>query len=175
MYMNNIELIKLNDDDHAYKLLHKWCSNKHVYEWFEQRELSYDEIVKKYRNKLLEGKQELFLINYNGNSIGLVQIYKYDDLIYDELEEYNNIYEYDIFIGELDYLHKGIGTKVIDLVNKYIYDNYSADCIVLRPFKRNINAIKCYQKCNFHIINEYDGEDTIGNKEKVVVLIKTIL
>jgi aminoglycoside 6'-N-acetyltransferase len=171
VYMDNIELINLRDDDQDYKLLHKWCSNKFVYEWFEQRVLSYEEIVNKYRNKLLEGKQKLFLINYNDNPIGLVQIYKYDDLIFDELKEYNNIYEYDIFIGESDYLHKGIGTKVVDFVNKYIYDNYSADCVVLRPFKRNINAISCYQKNNFHIINEYDGKDTLGNNERIVVLI----
>ena len=37
----------------------------------------------------------------------------------------------------------------MNIVNNYIYDNYSADCIVLRPFKRNTNAIKCYQKVWF--------------------------
>ena len=169
--MDRIELINFKDESDIYKLIHKWCSNKDVYEWFEQRVLSYDEIVKKYRDKLLEGKQKLLLINYNDKLIGLVQIYKYDDIIFDELKDYKNIYEYDIFIGDSNYLHKGIGTKAIDIVNKYIYDNYSADCIVLRPFKRNTNAIKCYQKNNFYKIYEYDGKDTIGNKERIVVLI----
>lgn len=171
--MDKIELVNFCDEDAIYKLLYKWCSNKFVYEWFEQRILSYDEIVKKYKKKLLDGKQKLLLINYNNKPIGLVQIYKYDDLILDELKKYKEIYEYDIFIGDSNYLHKGIGTKTIDIVNKYIYDNYSADCIVLRPFKRNTNAIKCYQKNSFNIINEYDGKDTLGNKEKIVVLINT--
>ena len=94
MHMDKIELVNFCDEDAIYKLLYKWCSNKFVYEWFEQRILSYDEIVKKYKKKLLEGKQKLFLINYNNKPIGLVQIYKYDDLILDELKKYKEIYEY---------------------------------------------------------------------------------
>ena len=169
--MDKVELVNFIDENDTYKLVNKWCSNKFVYEWFEQRILSYDEIVKKYKTKLLEGKQKLFLINYNNKPIGIVQIYKYDDLLFDGLKEYKKIYEYDIFIGELNYLHKGIGTKVVNIVNKYIYDNYSADCIVLRPFKRNVNAIKCYEKNNFYFVTEYDGKDTIGNSEKITILI----
>ena len=171
--MDKIELIDFNDTNKTYKLIHKWCSKKNIYEWFEQRILSYEEIVKKYKNKILEGKQKLLLINYDNKPIGLVQLYKYDDLTFDKIKEYKNIYEYDIFIGDSNYLHKGIGTRTIDIINRYIYENYSADCIVLRPFKRNINAIKCYEKNNFHIINEYEGKDTLGNKETIIVLINT--
>lgn len=47
MHMDKIELVNFCDEDAIYKLLYKWCSNKFVYEWFEQRILSYDEIVKK--------------------------------------------------------------------------------------------------------------------------------
>ena len=95
--MDKIELVNFSDEDAIYKLLYKWCSNKFVYEWFEQRILSYDEIVKKYKKKLLDGKQKLFLINYNNKPIGLVQIYKYDDLILDELKKYKEIdYKIDV-------------------------------------------------------------------------------
>lgn len=170
--MEEIKLVKFKDDNDNYELMHKWCSNKFVYEWFEQRVLSFEEIVNKYKRKLQEDKQKLFMINYNGKNIGFVQIYKYEDKKFDELKSYNNIYEYDIFIGEKEYLSKGIGSKVIELVNDYIYNEYNADCIVLRPFKRNIRAIKCYEKNGFKKICEYDGIDTIGNKEKYEVLIK---
>ncbi len=170
--MYKVNLVSFNDSDDIYKLIHKWCSEKYVYEWFEQRVLSYDEIVEKYKKKLLDGKQELFLIKCDEVVIGLVQLYKYNDFLFDEIQNYKNIYEYDIFIGDSKYLHKGIGSKIINIVNKLIYDKYSGDCIVLRPFKRNINAIKCYQKNGFKIIKEYNGKDTIGNDEKLVVLIK---
>ena len=54
-----------------------------------------------------------------------------------------------------------------------IYNNYNADAIILRPFKRNIRAIKCYTKNDFKIIDEYIGKDSIGNKETILVLLNS--
>ena len=160
--MYNITFRSLEDTGKEYKQIHKWCQNKFVYEWFEQRILSYDEIVNKYKNKLKENKQELLIIKCNNIDIGLVQIYKYDD----------NTYEYDLFIGEEEYLNKGIGTIIVNKVNNIIHDKYKTKSIILRPFKRNIRAIKCYEKCGFKYISEYLGKDTLGNPEVIVILKK---
>ena len=169
--MSKIELIEFVDRKDNYELMYKWCSQKFIYEWFEQRKLSYEEIENKYKNKLLANQQQLFFINYNDNKIGFVQIYKYDDKKSESLKKYDSIYEYDIFIGESKYLSRGIGTQIIKYVNNYIYENYLCDCIVLRPFKRNERAVKCYEKCDFEIVDEYVGSDTLGNKEKMIVLL----
>ncbi len=154
----NITLRKLHATEKDYLKLYSWCQNKFVYEWFEQRILSYDEIVKKYQNKLQKKIQDLYIIKLNQKDIGLVQIYKFEnDITLAELDKYRNIYEYDLFIGEKEYLNKGIGPKVVNFINKLIYKKYNADLIILRPFKRNIRAIKCYQKCGFREILEYEG------------------
>jgi RimJ/RimL family protein N-acetyltransferase len=166
--MNKIELLKVADNLDNYKLLYKWCSNKNVYEWFEQRVLTLDEIVKKYSNKLKGNKQDLYIIRYDNKKIGFVQIYKYND----EIDTYNNIYEYDIFIGEEDYLSKGIGSIIVGYIDRYIFNNYKSDLIVLRPFKRNVRAIKCYMKNGYKVLKEYEDYDTLGNKEQYVMLIK---
>lgn len=169
--MNKIELIKFTDELDNYKLMYKWCSKEFVYEWFEQRILSLDEIIGKYKTKLMNQKQKLFFINYNNKNIGFVQIYEYIDKKYDGLNTDNNIYEYDIFIGEDEYLSRGIGSLIINYINEFIYKEYSCDCIILRPFKRNIRAIKCYQKNGFKIIGEENSFDTVGNSEKIVIMI----
>ena len=167
-----ISIRRFSDNVEDYHKLYKWCQNKDVYEWFEQRKLSQEEITNKYRNKLLSKKQDLFIIKCDDKEIGYTQIYKFDnDIKVDELSNYNNIYEFDLFIGEIDYLSKGIGKLVIDYLTNYIYSNYQADVIILRPFKRNIRAIKCYQKCNYKIINEHIGVDTQGRKETILVLL----
>ena len=70
-------------------------------------------------------------------------VYKVWDKKNDKLIKYDNVFEYDIFIGESEYLSRGIGTKAVNYVNNYIYENYLCDCIVLRPFDRNERAIKC--------------------------------
>lgn len=169
--MSKIDLIEFTDKKDSYELMYKWCSQEFIYEWFEQRKLSYEEIENKYKNKLLANQQQLFFINYNDNKIGFVQIYKYDDKKSESFKKYDSIYEYDIFIGEVEYLSRGIGTQIIKYVNNYIYEKYLCDCIVLRPFKRNERAVKCYEKCGFEIVDEYVGSDTLGNKEKMIVLL----
>ena len=55
--MEKIELIKFADEINNYKLMYKWCREKFVYEWFEQRTLSLEEIISKYKSKLLTKKQ----------------------------------------------------------------------------------------------------------------------
>lgn len=117
--MSEIDLIKFTDKKDSYELMYKWCSQEFIYEWFEQRKLSYEEIENKYKNKLLANQQQLFFINYNNNNnkIGFVQIYKYDDKKSESFKKYDSIYEYDIFIGESEYLSRGIGTQIIKYVN----------------------------------------------------------
>ena len=158
--MEKIELIKFVDDEKNYKLMHKWCSNDFVYEWFEQRVLSFDEIKNKYKNKLMSGEQDMYIMVCDDTPIGYVQIYKNDES-----------YEFDLFIGEEDYLHRGIGSRVVKMINDLIYEKYKVDHIVLRPFKRNVGAVNCYKKNGFEIIDEYEDEDTLGNKEIYLLMI----
>lgn len=161
-----IKIIPFEDKEENYVIMQEWCSHEFVYEWFEQKILSLDEIKSKYKTKLEVGEQDLFFINYDGKNIGFVQIYKYKG------NYFTKTYEYDLFIGEKEYLNKGIGTQIVNFIDNYIFDTYKPETIVLRPFKRNIRAIKCYEKCNYHIIDEYEGTDTIGNPEVFLVMIK---
>ncbi|MBR6073605.1 MAG: GNAT family N-acetyltransferase [Bacilli bacterium] len=170
----DVTLRLLKNDNAEFKKIYKWCKNKFVYEWFEQRILSENEIINKYKSKLEKGIQKLFIIQYKGIDIGLVQLYKFEyDIQLDALNDFKNIYEYDLFIGEEKYLSKGIGTDIVKLINEMLYSDYKADAIILRPFKRNIRAIKCYEKCNFKLIADYDGKDTLGNPEIISVLLNT--
>ena len=159
---NKIDFRKLTKND--FEKIYNWCQNKNVYEWFEQRKLSLDEIKEKYQKKLDLKKQDLFIIVCNNKDIGLVQIYKYDDISY----------EYDLFIGEEDYLSKGIGTEIVNIINEKIFKEYQANSIILHVFKRNERACKCYLKCGFKIIKEYDDVDTLGNKVEMVLFKKGV-
>lgn len=176
-YINNLNITfrKLKNSKSDYELLYKWCNNKWVYEYFEQRKLKYSEIVNKYKIKLKEKKQKLFIIKSDSKDIGLVQIYKYEnDLKIENLNKYKNLYEYDLFIGDNDYLNKGLGKKIVRCINDVIYKNYFADGIILRPFKRNIRAVKCYKYCDFKEIYRYKDKNTLGRKEESIVLLNKL-
>ena len=173
-YINNLDISfrKLCDNKYDYEKIFNWCKNKFVYEWFEQRKLSYEEIVDKYNNKLKNTNQDLFIIKSNNIDIGLIQIYKFKkDISVSILDKYKTIYEYDLFIGEEEYLNRGIGQKIVDEINNILFKKYNADSIILRPFKRNERAIKCYEKCGFKIVDEYKGEDTLKKEEDILILL----
>ena len=157
----NISFRQLIDNELDYQKLYEWCQSKNIYEWFEQRKLSIEEITNKYKNKLLEGKQELLFIKNDNEEIGFVQIYSIND----------NQKEYDIFLKD-EYCSKGYGKEIILQVDDMIFKDDKIESIILRPFKRNIRAIKCYQKCGYEIIEEVDDKDTLGNKEKTIILKK---
>lgn len=168
----NITFRYLENSDYDFKLLYNWCKNEYIYKWFEQRELSFDEIVAKYQKKLNSKKQDLFIIKYDNHEIGFLQIYKFEnDIDLKCIKKNQNIYEFDLFIGEEKYLDKGIGTKIVSVVNNMIYSKYNADAIILRPFERNIRAIRCYEKCGYKIVDQYRGLDTINNPEIFLILL----
>ena len=54
-----ISFRKVVNQDSDFKLLHKWCNKKFVYEWFEQRTLSYDEINRSINNNGIIVYQQL--------------------------------------------------------------------------------------------------------------------
>ena len=162
----------LENNNMEFRQLYEWCKNSFVYEWFEQRILSLEEITCKYKNKLKEGKQTIYIIQYDDIDIGLIQIYQFpNDINIKILKKYKNIYEYDLFIGKEEYLSKGIGSEIVRNANKLIYNYLNADAIILRPFKRNIRAIKCYKKCGFKLIGEYIGKNTINDIENISVFL----
>lgn len=156
-----ISLRKLEDNLKDYQLLYEWCQSKSIYEWFEQRPLSLDEIKNKYQKKIKDNKQDCYFIKDKDKEIGYVQIYNIND----------KQKEYDIFLKE-EYCSQGYGKEIINYIDELIFQEENIDSIILRPFKRNIRAIKCYQKCGYEIIEEIDDKDTLGNKEIAVILKK---
>lgn len=163
--MSKISIERINNKNIDYNLIYSWCSKEFVYEWFEQRILSLDEIINKYKNKLLNHSQELFYIKYSQKRIGLIQIYE---------SKYKNksVNEFDLYIGEEDYLNKKIGQELISIIMNYIDKNYKNTTTILRPFKRNIRACKCYQNSGFKWLEDYNGFDTLNNPEIISVFTK---
>lgn len=163
-----IDLIKLIDEEENYQLLYKWCSKEYIYLNFEQRKLSFPEIKEKYYKRTLSNSSiNTFLIRCNKVKIGLIQY-----------QCFNNEYsiskgiEIDIFIGEENYLHKGIGKKAINLlINKLKNENR---VFVMIPLKINIKAINCYLKVGFKIEKELILNDTIGNKQTYLLMKKIV-
>ena len=168
--MDNIELRILKDNENDYKLLHKWYHNPNVYTYFEQRIPTYDEIVAKYSKRTsLDSITPVYMIECNNIPIGIIQYTKLTDEAKKKYHIDKNGYDIDIFIGDNNYYHKGIGTKAIKLLIMKLKGPNMIFTMV--PEIDNINAIKCYQKAGFKEIHTLEEENTIGEmKTKKVML-----
>ena len=173
---NDLILRKLCDCEKDYRLLERWYQEKSVYDNFEQRMLNYDEIKKKYYPRTLENTDiPVFVIEFNNRAIGIIQYKKINDedrKIYNIIED--NCYEIDIFIGEVDCRNKGLGKRSIELISNYLFNELDAKILVMCPLKENVNAIKCYLKCGFRIMNEFVCKNTIGVLSNYVLMVRYI-
>jgi len=136
--------------------------------------LNFQEIKEKYYPRTLDNTTvPVYLIEYNSIPIGIIQ-YK---LVNEENKKLyglknNNIYEIDIFIGEEKYHNKGIGYKSIMIMTKYLFKEKNANLLVMCPLIDNFSAIKCYQKCGFINKGKFTTEDTIGDLQEYILMLK---
>lgn len=174
MKLNNVFLRKLRDDANDYKLLENWYQEEIVYSQFEQRKLTFQEIKEKYYPRTLdEATVPVYMIEYDNKPVGIIQ-YKLVDEENKKLYglKIDNIYELDIFIGDLKYHNKGIGYKSILIMNNYLFEEKNANLLVMCPLINNFSAIKCYQKCGFVNKSKFTTEDTIGTLQEYILMIK---
>lgn len=174
--MIKINFRKLNDSENDYKLLYNWCQKEYIYKYFEQRKLSYQEIVNKYKKRIRKNaKVKTFIINYNNKDIGLIQYSKVDikDIKRFNLESYGNCYQVDLFIGEEDYLYKGNGKQIVEEFIVFINEN-NIDTIVAFVEEENIISLKCLKKLNFTLIKTFKQDNGIKEKTNYCLLVKKV-
>lgn len=168
----NIRLLRDREED--YKLLEKWYQEEEIYSSFEQRKLNYEEVKEKYYPRTIKtAKVPVYMIEYKKMPVGIIQyklVEEEDKKIYKLTGK--DIYEIDIFIGELKEHNKGIGSKAINIISKILKKEQHAKLLVMCPLRSNIKAINCYKKCGFYIKDYFDTKDTIGVFQTYALMVK---
>jgi len=98
---------------------------------------------------------KVFIICYNGKPIGSIQC-----ALYDNNPEWKKAYGFadnlagiDIFIGEENYLHKGLGSVIIrKFLCDIVFVVYDVNACTLDPEPENKIAIRAYEKAGFRSI-----------------------
>jgi RimJ/RimL family protein N-acetyltransferase len=150
-------------------LIHKWLNAPHVSEWWSldgNHRPSLEEVVKHFSPRTGGTEPvDCYMINCGGRPIGMIQSCKLDDFPAEKamfgLEDgYAGI---DLFIGEEDYVHKGLGSGIIGkYVKEIIFDKYGVSCCVIDPDPGNIAAIKAYDKAGFrHLKTVWNEKDKV--------------
>jgi RimJ/RimL family protein N-acetyltransferase len=122
-------------------LMHRWLNTPHVVEWWSDEALTLAEIVAKYSPRI-DGKEDVqcFVIVHDQRPIGYVQEYP-------DSEKSTGI---DLFIGEAEFLHRGLGASIIrQFLNDVVFANPAVESCIIDPSVSNRAAISAYEKAGF--------------------------
>lgn len=167
MIKNEITIRPMKNHIHDYQLMEKWRSDEKVLQFYGGRDDSYDleKVIETYQPRIL-GKEAMIpcIFLYQNLEIGYLQYYDLNKLSENIkqmycLENTNNVYGIDLFIGETQYWNQGIGTKVLLSAINYLFNRLKAARIVIDPNVKNFRAIRCYEKCGFVKVKLLSGHD----------------
>ena len=137
-----------------YPLLLRWLSKEHIKEWWNDGDDTLEKVALHYgadddtaRFILLETDEE------TEKPIGYFQYYFADD----------GAIGIDQFIGEENYLNRGVGEQAIKLFVEIIKRKHHPTCIILDPSPENRRAVRCYQKVGFkHYQTRENGDGSLA-------------
>lgn len=156
-------------------LIHQWFNLPHVMRFYSLRKWTENEVLEKLKPYISGDKPVLgFIVLMNEKPIGYVQQYKVSDYPWPNQnlseEIVKNAAGMDVFIGEEALLGKGIGKQIIQkFVESKIWPMFQY-CIV-DPDIRNVAAIKCYEKLNFHEHIEIATKDALEESTTLKLMI----
>ncbi len=88
-------------------------------------------------------QQKMFAIEYDGIVVGGIGAFLKEDI-------YRKNAEIGYYLGEA-YWGKGIMTKAVKAITKYIFDNFDVIRVYAEPFARNTGSRKTLEKAGFRL------------------------
>lgn len=98
------------------------------------------------------------------STTGSYLLIRYDDEIIGSISYANSFQkithsEIDIWISDTKHTGQGLGTDAINLLTDFVHKNFSTDTFIIRPWIKNVRAIRAYKKCGFEEIANFNPND----------------
>ena len=127
-------------DEGDFPLLLHWLRKPHVQEWWDDGDDTLEKVSAHYSVQCGENTdQRGYLVHLDGSPIGYIQYYT----------EPKKCMGIDFFIGEKDFLDRGVGTMVMRSFVTRLREEHSPSRIIIDPEPANLRAIRCYEKVGF--------------------------
>lgn len=146
-----INIRPMLDTAEDYQLMTKWLSDPRIYKFIYGKSKNLKWVKNKYgpRSRKEEPVNSCF-IEFKNQPIGYIQYFNIKPHEKDyEMENTQNVWAIDMWIGEPDFWDKGIGSRTLNLLVDYIFKNQKAKKIIIDPHVNNPRAIRVYEKVGF--------------------------
>jgi len=144
-----------------FPLLMLWLESPHVKKWWDQDVTYTLELVReKFGKRIyntpisnnLNKKTYAYIICMGKKEIGYIQVYNARDFAEENGCNLGtlagSVCGIDLFIGDQDFLGKGIGARILNEFEKQIIVPHF-DCCLIDPCRDNKRAIKAFEKAGF--------------------------
>ncbi len=133
-------------------LMQRWFKAPHVARWWYDEGTSRREVEDEYI-PYIEGREPVhpYLILYREQPIGYIQVYpiSHDDE-YARLVDVEGSSGIDLFIGETEYLYRGLGASILRrFLAEEVFSDPAVEVCVIGPEPKNTAAIRSYEKAGF--------------------------
>ena len=144
--MQTLQLRQLCNEDVA--MFQKWLYMPHVAKWYNDPLDWINEVQK--RNDEFSFLHH-FIAELEGKPIGFCQYYEYRHSGEDwhGSIDINGTYSIDYLIGDTEYLGKGFGKGIIQLLIEKIKLHNNAKCIIVQPEQENKASCNTLLSCGF--------------------------
>jgi len=132
--------------------MHRWLNAPHVARWWHGEDTSLRGIEEKYFPRIEDREPvEPYLILHDGEPIGYIQAYPVShDEEYARLVGVEDSVGVDMFIGEEEYLYRGLGGGILRrFLAEVVFRDEGVRVCVIGPEPRNVAAIRAYEKAGF--------------------------
>jgi aminoglycoside 6'-N-acetyltransferase len=146
---------RMRDDDADFDLIAAWRARPHVHEWWDPDDPppTVEEVAEHYGPRAGDAATTACIIELAGRPIGYVQFYRWAAYP-EESEAIDVVYRddtfgVDIFIGEPDLVGIGIGSRAVDALCRYLFEEMGASDVMLTTEVTNLRAQRAYEKAGF--------------------------
>jgi len=179
---NNIIIRSMEETEQDLWQYLKWMTDPETMRYWDGMTVhfTYEKVLEKHRKRIAEGVTPC-IIEYCGESIGYCQFYELDaEEFGEEFARFVRPEEkgmgIDIFLGAVDKRDQGIGTSVMKLLTRGLFEQYDADVLMIDPKIHNLRAIRCYEKAGFRkwfVIPQHEEQDGILHDSQIMGMRKS--
>jgi aminoglycoside 6'-N-acetyltransferase len=161
----------MRDAPQDYELMAQWLNDEQVSVFWHGRDEAFpmERVLEKYGPRTRgEGPTTPCFVTADGRPIGYIQFYRPDD--WSEwrdrigLEPWAGRWALDIVIGEPELWNRGLGTRAVTALLRYLFSEKGAEEVVLSPVAENTRAIRSYEKAGFHKVRLIPKGEFLGGE-----------
>lgn len=143
-------------------LLCIWLQKPHVKEWWNDG-LTDEEIKAKHRKRIGDSIVVPYIVYLDHQPIGFIQYYFASKVGGGWWpNEKDSTVGIDQFIGEENYVNRGLGTEMVATFIKKLFENPMIEKIITEADPKNIRAKRCYVKAGFQFVKEIMTPDGLS-------------